>query len=113
MDDDEYVPPLKTEKSDKNRKYLPLGSQSSQRRPKSHETPNKISKTVTSSFCGDQLSKPMPAPLPDIYTTCPELKTFKLTISLASKVNKTQQTQILQSSFNPNARILKPYVFLS
>ncbi|OHT09998.1 hypothetical protein TRFO_20896 [Tritrichomonas foetus] len=118
-DDEEYVPVPRNERS---RKYIPLGNGSSQRKPKTHpDSSPQINSlgisgitNVTSSFCVDQPPRQVckiPPPLPDIYTTCPELRTFKLAISLESipKFNSIKPN-LEGSTFDPNKKILKPFV---
>ena len=126
--------------NDPTKKYLPLG-QVSRRQirnidPKVQPSTPATEKLSASFYVQGQPHGFRPNPLPDIYTTCPELRQFKpaLNLPLVSELNNdvpqeddaAQQPKITKnktfpvvhthgaeiiSSFDPNAAVLKPYVF--
>lgn len=124
------------------RKFLPLGSVSHRAITKGlHQTTTKSPSVFTTSFVScEQPTPPVISPLPDIYTTCPELRQFKPIMTLpgmpihqsnySSASNSNNQNPLLSqgiqiphhlndqknkysenSNFDPNEQILKPFVF--
>lgn len=133
--------PQYTKPQDTTKKYLPLGQVSKRihrtNDPRIQHTTPATEKLSASFFGTDMQPKslhPSPSPLPDIYTTCPELRQFKPLFTLSShddtpneavlmpptpqKMPKEQSvpppppTSIIAppNSFDPEAPILHPYV---
>ncbi|OHT04353.1 hypothetical protein TRFO_28108 [Tritrichomonas foetus] len=106
------------------RKFLPLGATSHRAQVSKGLVPQKPSPSaITGSFVSrEPQSKPTPVlQLPDIYTTCPELRQFKPIMTLPDMTIHSPQPSLLagesapssqhnKSSFDPNEAILKPYV---
>ena len=78
------------------------------------------SDVMTTSFMAIEQPKTVPPKLPDIFTTCPELRNFKPIISLpdvaaigerAQEAPGESDAHSSGSKFDPNEPILRPYVF--
>ena len=85
------------------------------KRTKALLPPKKIEKSV-SQETPLPLSLAFQRPLlPDIFTTCPELKTFKPIINLPLSFQSvvTIEDNEDPEAFNPEAKILRPYVLFS
>ena len=106
------------------RKFIPLGGAA--RLPPKKAFPGGLgqpsqSDIVTASFLVVDQPKTVPVKLPDIYTTCPELRNFKPLMTLPGV--GTLDTPVLESTpkpasssssgskFDPDKQILRPYVF--
>lgn len=87
------------------RKFLPLGSVSHRAISKGlHQTTTKSPSVFTTSFVSrEQPTTPSLSPLPDIYTTCPELRQFKPLMTLPEmNIHQTNYSNATNSQFLQN-----------
>ena len=127
--------PLPHRPNEPGRKFLPLGATSHRAQVSKGLTPKPSPSVFTASFISRETpSSPPVTKLPDIYTTCPELRQFKpimnlpdMTIGDKSQpgahlfpqrndanddLGQKQNNNGNSSKFDPTESILKPYVFI-
>ena len=99
------------------RKFIPLGSPTKLATKRAFPGTGPAghgSDVVTASFMLIDKKKPEPTKLPDIFTTCPELRNFKPLIAIpgVSPLNTDAQATDgkLDGKFDPDKPILRPYV---
>ena len=110
--------------TESNRKFIPLGP--SARLPPKKLFPGTVpppnqSDSITTSFAVVDRHKPVPVKLPDIYTTCPELRNFKPFMALppvgttdsatTESTTAAKESGNSTSGFDPNEPCLRPYVY--